>query len=79
MGQASNVVYLPAVNDFREEGAIPLVIPIDTVERARDALGKLEASASIGLAVLDKAGTYGAEAAIAGVREIFQTLAGIIR
>ena len=55
-----------------------IILPLDNIEVAREALLKIEASAALGLHVIDQAPEYGDDAALHGVREVFAALSRLL-
>jgi hypothetical protein len=58
--------------------AIPLVLPLDDVERTREALLKLEVAAQLGQSVLDRSTEHGDDEALDGVRQVFSALSALL-
>ena len=58
--------------------ALPLVIPLDDIDRTRAALLHLEVAAQLGQAILDKPTEHGEDEAIEGVRSVFMALAALL-
>lgn len=64
--------------DFRAFGC-ELAVTTADIDKTRDILLKIEATAQLALHVLDQAGVYGNEAALAGVHEVFTALNSLLR
>jgi hypothetical protein len=76
MEDPTNVISL--FGDGQREPQPRIMLRFDDVEAARDTLLKIEAAASLSLAVLAKAGQYGDAAVLDGVREVFAGVSALL-
>lgn len=76
MAAVSNVIQMPAKSTTAK--ALPLLLPLDSLERTREALTCFEVATALAQRVLAKVDEHGQEAVLNGVRQIFEATTSLI-